>query len=160
MLYDQIIIAPGEDVSVVCIEAKAEYVAGMLAVHHAGLLLTHLRQYLIHVPEQHTLVVATCEGNQQSVIAGNRLSILPRLTRGQVLATVTELQRIDAAIVTGDVTLVEILDDNQTLPQDGCLLIVDAIIPSYQQMIQIETGARAMQSSSSFTHIAHGGNLL
>lgn len=116
MLYDQIIIAPGEDVSVVCIEAKAEYVAGMLAVHHAGLLLTHLRQYFIHVPEQHTLVVATCEGNQQSLIAGNRLSILPRLTRGQVFATVTELQRIDAAIVTGYVTLVEILDDHQTLP--------------------------------------------
>lgn len=77
MLYDQIIIAAREDVSVVCIEAKAEYVAGMLAIHHAGLLLTHLRQYLIHIPEQYTLVVATCEGNQQSVIAGNRLSIPP-----------------------------------------------------------------------------------
>lgn len=59
MLYDQIIIAPREDISVVCIEAETEYIAGMFAIHHTGLLLAHLTQCLVHMPQQHALIVAT-----------------------------------------------------------------------------------------------------
>lgn len=68
MLYDQIIIAPREDISVVCIKAETEYVAGMFAIHHAGLLLSHLSQCLIHMPQQHALIVATWKSNEDTSI--------------------------------------------------------------------------------------------